>query len=188
MKKTDKQKAKEKKVSEYSKESTNPIAAKNIMPLNTRTSANRLYGGYANTYIKQQEVDYLEFIRRINMAFEEKKDSVELFYTLANSISQKFNLNFSVLGIHNSDSNCIDIKLVDKSSSLYNSKIMLNDSENPVVKAFKGKTIVHVTDSSYLKMNYIRDAQSVIIPLVALGECCGIIIFSDNDKNKHIEL
>ena len=50
--------------------SSNPIEGVNkIMPLNTKTSSSRLYGGYNNSFSKQSEINYAELIAAINSAF-----------------------------------------------------------------------------------------------------------------------
>ncbi len=170
---------------------SNPIDSPKIMPLNTRTSANRLYSGYTNSINKQLEVNYTEIINTLNSSFVEQNDPVRLFYTIHNNVCSKIGINFSALGIYNQNSNYINVKLIDKSGSSYNSMIMLNDSDNAVVRAFETKQIITTTDSSYLKLNYlsnISNSPTNIIPLNAFGECFGVAIFSDNNNNQFFEL
>ena len=166
---------------------TNPIGTSKIMPLNSASSSNKLYSGYSRQYIKPQDINYVDIINSINSAFEVRHDFVELFNSIHSHIFKKFNLNFSALGIFNKDSNYISIKLIDSNNSSYNSKIMLNDSDNLVVQAFTGKKILYTTDSSYLKLNYLATSSTVIIPLIADDECCGVFIFSDNNQNQFVE-
>ncbi len=170
---------------------SNPIDSPKIMPLNTRTSANRLYSGYTNTVNKFLEVNYAEIINTLNSSFVGQNDPVRLFYTIHNQVCSKIGINFSALGIYNQNSNYINVKLIDKSGSSYNSMIMLNDEDNAVVRAFETKQIITTTDSSYLKLNYlnnISNSPTNIIPLDAFGECFGVAIFSDNNNNQFFEI
>ena len=169
---------------------SNPIDVSKIMPVNTRTSANRLYGGYTNNFIKTNEINYLDLIASINSAITKQTDFMTLFYELHSKLSAKFNLNFLALGIFNKNSNYINIKVIDKTSSTYNSNILLNDDENFVVRAFKEKKILSCQKSDFLKSNYFSfsyDFESHIIPLIAFDECVGVMIFSDNSGSKFLE-
>ena len=159
---------------------SNPIDVGRISPLNTRTSANRLYSGYNSAHIKPVDVDYNSIINSINSSFVNQVNEVHLFYEMHNKIVQKLNLNFSALGIFNPNSNYINIKLIDKTGASYNSKVMLSDDDNVIVKSFLSKQIIQTTDSNYLKLSYLSNAPTNLIPLMAFGECLGVIIFSDN--------
>ena len=165
---------------------SNPINTSKIMPLSQRSYANRLYGGWAGSNNKLFEIDYNDIINAINDSLTGQVDSLHLFYSIYNNISIKFNLNFIALGIYNSASNYINIKLIDKNNASYNSKILLSDSENVVVKAFKNKQCVLTMQSDYLKMSYIANVPTHIIPLNVLGECLGVMIFSDNNNNNSL--
>ena len=103
---------------------SNPIDTPKIMPLNTRTSANRLYGGWAYSLAKTTDINYPEIVSAINSAFVKKTDTVELFYSIHKQVCMKLNLDFFAIGIFNHSSNYINIKLVEKTGSSYNSKIM----------------------------------------------------------------
>ncbi len=166
--------------------SSNPIDTPKILPLNTKTSSNRLYGGYTNSYAKLQETNYIELIGAINSAFLGQRDSIELFNSIHNKICSKFNLNFSAVGLFKN--NYINVKLIEKNNATYNSKILLSEHDNLIVKAFENKHIVHTQDSGYLKLNYLNSAPTTIIPLLVNGESVGIMIFSDNSNNQYLEL
>ena len=171
---------------EYGQKATNPIDTPKIMPLNTRTSANKLYSGYNNSFSKNYSLSQSDIINSINEAFVQNNDSVHLFYSLQKSISTKFNLNFLALGIANQVSNYINLKLIDKAGTSYNSRVMISD-DNVVVRAYTNKQVIVTTDSEYLKLNYLGNYPTVIIPLIAFGECIGVMIFSDNNSNQFLE-
>jgi len=170
----------------YNQKASNPIDGQRIMPLNTRTSANRLYSGYTNNYFKTLETTNSDIINSINESFSNQNDSVHLFYSIQKHISSKFNLNFLALGVLNQSSNYINIKLLDKAGTTYNSRVMISD-DNVIVRAFNNKQVIVTTDSDYLKLNYLGNHPTTIIPLVAFGECFGVMIFSDNNPNQFFE-
>ena len=161
---------------------SNPIDTSRIMPLNTRTSSNRLYGGWSKNLTKVSDINYLEIINAINEAILNQTDTVQLFYSIHKQVCLNLNLDFLAVGVFNHTSNYINIKLVEKTGSSYNSKILLSDEDNVIVKAFKTKEAIFTTDSSYLKMNYISETPTTVIPLVVFGECLGVIIYSDNNN------
>lgn len=161
---------------------SNPIDTSKIMPLNTRTSANRLYGGWANSLAKAQDVNYSEIIAALNASVANQSDSLHLFYSIHKQICLKLNLDFIAVGIYNASSNYVNVKLIEKTGSSYVSKVLLSDDDNAMVRSFKTKEAIFTTDSSYLKMNYLSDTPTTIIPLVAFGECLGVMIYSDNNN------
>ncbi len=166
---------------------SNPIDTNKILPLTQKTSSNRLYSGYSKSYNKMYGTSYLELINAFNRAIDNQTDSVHLFYAIHNQINSNFNINFSALGIYNHASNYINLKLIEKTGSSYNSKILLNDEENLIVRAFNTKNPILTTNSDYLKLNYLKNAPTSVFPLIALNECLGVIVFSDNHNNQFFE-
>ena len=73
---------------------SNPIDTSKIMPLNTRTSANRVYGGWAGQISKTSDINYSEIINAINASIANQKDVVQLFYSIHKQICLTLNLNF----------------------------------------------------------------------------------------------
>ena len=94
--------------------SSNPIEQPRIMPLNTRTSSNRLYSGYNASSVKLTDNSTLEVVSMLNQLILSGNDSSRLFYDIHNKICPKFNLSFIALGICNLNSNYINLKLIDK--------------------------------------------------------------------------
>ena len=161
---------------------SNPIDTSKIMPLNTRTSANKLYGGWANSFAKTTEINYSELISAINNAILNQKDALQLFYSIHKEVCLKLNLDFFAIGIYNVTSNYINMKLTEKTGSSYSSKILLTEDDNVIIRSFKNKEVIFTTDSEYLKMNYLSQNSTTIIPLIAFGECLGVAIYSDNNN------
>ena len=170
---------------------SNPIDNTKILPLNSKTSSNKLYSGYINSYNNSVDTNYSEIITILNKVFQNSTDSIYLFHELHSQISEKLNLNFSALGICNQNSSCINLKLNDKTGSSYNSKIMLNDTENPIIQSFMDNKCIITPDSNYLKLNYLSyfaNSQTCILPLAVLNDTFGVMIFCDNNNNQFLNL
>ncbi len=168
---------------------SNPISAQKAMVQNNRTSANRLYGGYSsNLNTKNLNINYKQTLKIINEALGQKTDLGQFFYMLHNILSANMQANFSAIGLLNAQSNCINVKLIDKIGSIYNTKIMLNDDTNPLIKCYLTKTIQNCQDNKFLRANYLNSSPCIILPLVAFGECLGVFIIGDSQANSCIEL
>ena len=76
---------------------SNPIENKKILSLNTITSANRLYGGYANAINKKQEINFKQLTRALNSCFVNQSDSIKLFYDINKHFSNILSLNYCAI-------------------------------------------------------------------------------------------
>lgn len=165
---------------------SNPIIPSGLISkinnINNRTTANRMYAGYSSKVWKTTEaIDYQELIRYINEILIGKESQNELFYSLHNIFTNKLNASFSAFGLYNSQSNCINFKIIDKIGSTFSSRILINGSDNPVEKAFISKTTQTTQTSSFLNVHYLNDSASTIIPLIAIDDCIGVMIVGDNN-------
>ncbi len=166
---------------------SNPIDNSKIMPLNTRTSANRLYGGWANSINKSSIIDYNQILSVFNSLAIKEKDYLSFFRSIFNNFYQTLNLNFLALGILNKNANYINIKLTQKSGASYSSKIFLNEEQNYIIKSYKTKQAIISTNCDFLKIGYIQSTPSTIIPLINADNCLGVMIFP-NDNSDFLEL
>ena len=131
---------------------SNPIYNQKGTPQGSRTGANRLYGGYSSGLnAKNLSINYKQTLKIINEAFAQKTDLGQLFYVLHNILATNMQSNFSAIGLLNARSNCINVKLIDKIGSIYNTKIMLNDDSNPLIKCYLTKTVQSCQDNKFLK-------------------------------------
>ncbi len=163
---------------------SNPINNQKNIPQSNRTSANRLYGGYStNLNTRNLNINYKQTLKIINEALAQKNDLGQLYYILHNILSANMQINFSALGLLNARSNCINVKLIDKIGSIYNTKIMLSDDSNPLITSYATKTIQTCKDNKFLKANYLNNSPCIILPLVSFGECLGVFIIGDNQLN-----
>ena len=164
---------------------TNPIDNTKILPLSSKTSSNRLYSGYINSSLNNNSINFGDVIGILSKLFSSDLDSVTLYRELHSQLTDKLNLNFSALGIYNLNSNYINLILNDKTGSSYNSKIMLNDVDSPIVQSFLSNKTIAAPDSDYLKLNYLGyfvNSPSCILPLASFNDVFGVMIFSDSNN------
>ena len=88
---------------------SNPIENKKILSLNTITSANRLYGGYANAINKKQEINFKQLTRALNSCFVNQSDSIKLFYDINKHFSNILSLNYCAIGLYNENSRGVSL-------------------------------------------------------------------------------
>ena len=173
--------------------STNPINQSGIIAkinsLNSRTTSNRLYGGY-NQHVDKPSlaINYAELVRYINTTISNKQNINELFYALNNLVTNKLGCSFTSIGIINQQSNCMNIKLIDKISSIYSSRVFLNDTDNEIIKTIQSNKISVHSNNSFLKIPYLSNSPAIIIPIMSFGETIGVSIVGDHDIESHIDL
>lgn len=167
---------------------SNPINTKNPALYASRSSANRLYGGYSTQNFSKLNINYQEILKLINEAFASKNELGQLFYSIHNVLSTRMHINCSALGLVNSQSKCVNIKLVDKVGSTYSSKIMLTDTENPIVKCIETRTMQRSQDISFLSSSYLNNSAMLIFPLVAFDECLGVFALGDFRADMYADL
>ncbi|GBF23446.1 hypothetical protein tpqmel_0850, partial [Candidatus Gastranaerophilus sp. (ex Termes propinquus)] len=137
---------------------SNPIVnrQKNIAVQNSRTAANKLYGGYSNPTGKQGAINYQDILKHMNEVFASSVDAAQLFYSVHNTLTSRMQTNFTALGLINEQSNCLNIKLIDKLGSSYSSRIALNADDNPIVKCCKDKTVQADVNTSCFNVSYLN--------------------------------
>ncbi len=168
---------------------SNPIYAQKTQHQNKRTSANRLYSGYShNAHSKGLNINYKQLLKIFNDAIYKCNDLEKLFLEVHTILSRTTQIAYSAIGLINSQSSCINLKLTDNMGSLYNTKALLTDTDNPLVKCYLDKNIQLRKDNKFLKANYLSSSQSIILPLISNGECIGIYAIGCEDANTNIEL
>lgn len=167
---------------------SNPFETRRIMPLNSKSSANKLYGGWANPLSRNSNIDYIETINAIISDFQSIRDASKLFYEVHSSLSKKINLNFSAVGICNNTSNCVDFQLINKNKMTYNQKVLLSDLQNPVIQSITKRTPISTINNNYLKIDFLPNSSTHIIPLIAFADVFGVLVFSDDSLNQNLEL
>ena len=172
---------------------TNPINQTGLIAkinsLNSRASSNRLYGGY-NQYVEKPAIaiDYPDFIKFMNEIMVNKQNINELFYAFHNLVTNKLSCAFTALGIVNPQSNCMNIKLIDKIGSIYSSRVFLNDGTNEIIRAIRENKISIHNNNSFLKIPYLANSPAIIVPVMSFGNTIGVTIVGDYEIDSHIDL
>lgn len=172
---------------------TNPINQTGLIAkinsLNNRASSNRLYGGY-NQYVEKPSsaIDYPELIKFMNEIILNKVNINELFYSFHNLFTNKLNCGFTSLGIINEQSNCMNIKLIDKIGSIYSSRVFLNDNNNEIIRSISEDKISIHDNNSFLKIPYLGSSPAIIIPVRSFGKTIGVTIVGDYEIDSHIDI
>ncbi len=156
---------------------------------NTRTTANKLYGGYAqNGPYRASAYNYNEVLKCLNESFADKKEIEDVLYSLHNVLTSKLQTNFTSFGLLNRQADAINIRLIDKIGSTYSSKILLVDDENPIVKCYCEKIPQQTTNSDFLNSSYLQNSHVIILPLLSFDDCVGVLAIGDNAPGEHQDL
>lgn len=155
---------------------------------NTRTTVNRLYGGYTqNRPNSDKTYNYNEILHYLNENFALKSDPEELLYSLHGILAGKMQVNFTSLGLLNKQNDAINIKLMDKVGSTYSTKILLSDTDNPIIKCYLEKTPQYTDNSDFLNASYLLNSSALIIPMLTSGSCFGVLAVGNGSSAEHLE-
>lgn len=190
-----KQLIKEEKQILYSKTMvSNPISSKNVISkmnsLNSLRTTNRLYSGYTQTQerLHAEAIDYREIISELNSAVNRKTNVVEYYNALHNLLINKMNCQFTAVGMFQETSKCINLRLTDSVGGAFSSRIFLSEDTNPIVKAFTSETAVVEKESKFLKLSYLKNPATAILPLISVDKCLGVLIIADNKVEQNKDL
>ncbi len=172
------------------KKVTNPIKniglIAKINALNGKQNINKSSVTY--TEKPSQTVNYSEIIKSLNDIITSSNNPDSLFFECSKLFANRLNVSFTSLGIINYQSNCINIKLSDKIGSTYTSRVFLSEDSNEIVKAVNSKSLSIHNNNSFIKIPYLQSSQTVVIPVVSLGECVGVMIIGDSQADKRVDL
>ena len=172
---------------------SNPILTSDIVSkinsLNTRTTANRFYGGYNQQNWKPaQHTDVMEILRCFNEVIKDKETQNELFYSLHNIFVNKLNAMFSAFGTYNEQSKCINLKIIDKIGSTFSSRVLINGHHTPIENAFNSRQPIFEKSNAFLDIHYLNASPAAIIPLCDGNKCIGVMIVGDNDYQNYADI
>ena len=167
------------------KKLSNPIIPSGLISkintINNRTTSNKMYAGYnSKAWRATDSIDFEEVIRFINDVLVGKESKNELIYSLHNIFTNKLNSTFTAFGLYCKQSNCINLKIIDKIGSTFTSRVLINGSDNPIEKAFVSNSIISVDNNKFLNIHYLSDSSVTILPLFAVNECIGVMLVGDN--------
>lgn len=142
---------------------------------------------YSNSYVTNNSlnpnVNYFEVMKGISDAFQNNKSMIELFSKLNNIFVNQLKWSFVGFGLFHEKSKCINLKIYSKAGNTYSSKIFMSDDNNPIIQAFKNKSIVDKDNINYLNIPYLAKSSSVIVPMISINKCIGVMLVGQNISN-----
>ena len=173
--------------------SSNPISNDGIIArinlLNSRTTANKTYGGYnQNQNPIFTAIDYPDLIQSLNEVSKNKTNIHDLFYSFHNVLSNKMNCFFTAFGAYHPQSNYINLKLIDKIGGTYSSRIFASETGNPIIECYENKCPMVKIDSKFLNIPYLQNSSVAILPLMSVNNCIGVMLVGDNNAKNNLDL
>ena len=190
---TNKQSAEQKEVLYNKTTSSNPINNNGIIArinsLNTRTSVNKMYGGYnLNPVSNFSNVDYPELLQSLNEVLKNKTNINDFFYSVHNILTNALQCHFTALGVYQNQSNYLNLKLIDKIGGTYSSRVFASEETNPLIDCHKTRCSIVRPDSKFLNISYLQNTPVAVVPLISVNNCLGVMLVGDSNAQKNIEL
>lgn len=155
-------------------------------PIAPRKTANRLYGGYNHTkrfYGSQNNsIEPLEIFSEFCSEAKNKNTVEEVLEYIHAIAINKLCYNFTVLGLVNNQSNCLNITLTDHVGNVYSTKILLSETQNPIIEAFLTKTKKIIENINVTNIPF--NVPGIILPLINQNECVGVFIAGSPVRNE----
>ena len=168
---------------------TNNIVAR-INNFNEQNNSARAYAGFISpTAVSvNKAVNYSELVTSFNNALQDKNTIHDMFAAIHKVFSEKIQSVYTAFGIFHERSKSINLKLFNKSGSLYSSKIVLSDKQNPVIECFESAKPVIKKDSDFLNIPYLPKSSALLLPLLSLKTCKGVMIIGKDNIDSHVGL
>lgn len=168
---------------------TNNIVAR-INNFNEQNNSARAYAGFISpTAVSvNKAVNYSELVTSFNNALQDKNTIHDMFTAIHKVFSEKIQSVYTAFGIFHEKSKSINLKLFNKSGSLYSSKIVLSDKQNPVIECFESAQPVLKNDSDFLNIPYLPKSSALLLPLLSLRTCKGVMIIGKDNIDSHVGL
>ena len=168
---------------------TNNIVAR-INNFNEQNNSARAYAGFISpTAVSvNKAVNYSELVTSFNNALQDKNTIHDMFAAIHKVFSEKIQSVYTAFGIFHEKSKSINLKLFNKSGSLYSSKIVLSDKQNPVIECFESAQPVIKKDSDFLNIPYLPKSSALLLPLLSLKTCKGVMIIGKDNIDSHVGL
>lgn len=188
-----KQSAEQKEVLYNKTTSSNPINNNGIIArinsLNTKTSVNKMYGGYnLNPVNNFSNVDYPELLQSLNEVLKNKTNINDFFYSVHNILTNALQCHFTALGVYQNQSNYLNLKLIDKIGGTYSSRVFASEETNPLIDCHKTQCSIVRPDSKFLNISYLQNTPVAVVPLISVNNCLGVMLVGDSNAQKNIEL
>lgn len=171
---------------------SNPIANSGIVArinnFNAQKTNNKLYSGYLSSPVSKKSADLVEFVTDLNASLKGKNTVSDLFSSIHEVFSEKFNCLYTAFGLFHEKSNCINLKLQNKLGSTYSSKIFMSDEFNPVVESFRTSSVISRDDNKFLNIPYLQTSSSFILPLISVNQCIGVMVIGTETNDLETNL
>ncbi len=174
--------------------SSNPITQGDLVAkLNNLSNGLKATKGSSRSLVSSEKapslrIDYPELIKLLNSAVQKATTANKLFSTIHTSFIRKIGGTFTAIGFINKQSKCLNLRLLDKNSIIYSSRVFLNDKSNEIIKAIENDSVLSVEDNSFLKIPHVQNSPSIIIPLKNDGKVVGVMVVGDHSIANHISM
>src|SRR5699024_3500902 len=125
------------------------------------------YGGYNKQQFFSNQinnVDALDIITDFCSNISSKKNIEDVLFYLHHIVINKLNYNFSAVGFINS-SGAIDVKLVDRISNVFSTKVFAHEASSPVAQCINEKKEVTVGTTAFLNITYLQNSPALLLPI-----------------------
>ncbi len=168
---------------------TSPITQENLvskfnaLTLNTASvSVSNTTGNPHNIVFNNEKGATLnyKFIVDSLVGMEPALTAAEFCVNIYSMISQNIDSSFMAIGLYKEQSNCINLRLLDKLGNNYSTKVFLKDEESPIVQVFNDRKLQIVENSKFLKLPYYKNSTVIVLPLISVNKCVGVMILEDS--------
>lgn len=172
---------------------SNPINNNGIIArinsLNNRTTFNKMHGGFnQNPIASYSTVDYQDLMQSFNEVLKNKTNINDFFYSIHNILSNKLNCQFTAFGNYHTQSNYVNLKLIDKMGGTYSSRIFASETGNPIIDCYQSQCAAVKADAKFLNIPYLQNPQVAVLPLISVNNCIGVMLVGDNNAKNHLDL
>ena len=171
---------------------TNPVdIIAQINAISPKVTANKLYGGYNNTYLGTQNkysVDYIDLTKKLCTIVEQNKTALEFYSDIHDLLVNTLNISYTGFGLYNDKSKSIHLKVLSKSGAAYSSRIFEKDTDSEIIKAYEANKKIVSTSSNFLSNPYINNSPVVIFPLSHNDTKQGVFLIGDEKISMHINI
>ena len=172
---------------------SNPINNNGIIArinsLNNRTTFNKMHGGFnQNPITSYAAVDYQDIIQSLNEVLKNKTNINDFFYSIHNILANKLNCQFTAFGSYHTQSNYVNLKLIDKIGGTYSSRIFGSEAGNPIIECYQNQCSSVKVDSKFLNIPYLQNPPVALLPLISVNNCIGVMLVGDNNAKNNLDL
>jgi len=126
-------------------------------------------------------INYQELIKSFTEIINSQNSIHDLFLACHKLFTNKLNASFMAWGLINDQANYIDIKSADRVGCVYSSRIFMNETTNEIIKSINSGKVSVLNNNSFLKVPYLQEVSSLIIPVASFGKQIGVMVIGDRE-------